>query len=74
MPPQTWWEIRKLETQAGAERQSYSDSEILEEVSCWVLDLGHTRGWKKKYLNYVDLFWQMKALFGVVMKYKQVER
>ena len=43
-------------------------------MSTWVPDLGHTKGRNKKYLNFVALHWQVKALLGFILKYKQVER
>ena len=63
-----------METQVGIERQSHSNSEIIEDMSVLVHDPGHTRGRKKQYLNSEILHWQMKALLGLVLKDKQVQR
>ena len=34
---------------ASVERQSHLDLEILEDMSNWLLNIGHTRGRKKQY-------------------------
>ena len=53
--PNTRKEIRKLETQARVEREFHSNSKIMEDMSSWVPNPGHTKGKKKQYLNYVAL-------------------
>lgn len=40
-----WWVLRGILIM----------TEILEEVSCWILDLGHTKGQRKQYLNPITL-------------------
>lgn len=74
IPPETHQEICELEIKVGDERQSLSDSELLEDMLVWVWDPMHTKERRKKYLNLVVLHQKMKVLLGLVLRDKKVEK
>lgn len=46
------------------------DSELLEDFSRYVLDLGHTRGRKKQCPKSVAVHWKMNTFFALVLRDK----
>lgn len=57
IPPDIYVEICELEALTTNDFQAYSNSEIMEEVANWVLDLAYTKGRRREYLNSITLHW-----------------
>jgi len=51
VPRDVHLEIRELDVKVGEERKLLSHLKLLEYLCGWVLDLGHTRGRKRQFMN-----------------------
>jgi len=65
-------EIRELDLNVGEERNSLSDSKLLEDFGRCVLDSRHTRGRNNQFLNLVALHCKMKTLLSLVLRGKKL--